>query len=117
LKPRAALGLRGEELAASHLEQQGYRILARNVRVGRCELDVIATRGRTVVFCEVRTRASDALIEPVESIDPAKVARVRRAAAQWLAGQTARYEQVRFDAASVLLNDDAPRFTYFEDAF
>lgn len=116
-KPRAALGLRGEELAASYLEQQGYRVLARNVRVGRCELDVVAARGRTVVFCEVRARASNALIEPVESIDSAKVARVRRAAAQWLSAQGARFDQVRFDAASVLIDDAGPRLTYFEDAF
>jgi putative endonuclease len=117
VKPHAALGLRGEELAASYLEQQGYRILARNVRVGRCELDVIAARGRTVVFCEVRARASDALIEPVESIDRAKVAHVRRAAAQWLTSQVTRFEQVRFDAASVVLSGNEPRLTYFEDAF
>ena len=113
---RQQLGLRGEELAAAHLIQHGFQIVARNVRVGRCELDLIAARGRTVVFCEVRARSSAALIEPVESIDRAKVARVRRAAAQWLAAQAARYEQIRFDAASVLLSEP-PRLTYFEDAF
>jgi putative endonuclease len=117
LSQRSQLGLRAEALAASHLEQLGYQIVARNVRVGRCELDVIASRGRTVVFCEVRARSSDALIEPAESIDRAKIARIRRAAAQWLAAQGARFDQIRFDAASVLWAEPAPRLTYFEDAF
>ena len=116
MNQRRQAGLRGEELAAAHLIEGGFQILARNVRVGRCELDLIAVRGRTVVFCEVRARSSAALIEPVESIDRAKVARVRRAAAQWLAAQGARFEQIRFDAASVLLSEP-PRLTYFEDAF
>jgi putative endonuclease len=114
---RSQLGTRAEALAASHLEQLGYHIVARNVRVGRCELDVIATRDSTVVFCEVRARSSDALIEPAESIDRAKVARIRRAAAQWLAGQDAHFRQIRFDAASVLWAEPSPRLTYFEDAF
>jgi putative endonuclease len=113
---RQRLGQRGEELAALHLIELGFEIVARNARVGRCELDLIATRGRLVVFCEVRARSSALLIEPVESIDPAKIARVRRAAAQWLAAQGARFEQIRFDAASVVMSEP-PRLTYFEAAF
>lgn len=116
MSARRQLGLRGEQLAAEHLANQGFQIVARNVRVGRDELDLIATRARMVVFCEVRARASAALLEPAESIDRAKVGRIRRAAAQWLATQGARYEQIRFDAASVVMSEP-PRLTYFEDAF
>lgn len=114
---RAERGERGEELVAERLVAAGYRILARNVRVGRCELDIVASRGRMVVFCEVRTRFSDALIEPAESIDRAKIARIRRAAAGWLATQRLSFAEIRFDAASVLLAGEAPRITYYEEAF
>jgi putative endonuclease len=114
---RRARGDRGEALVAAQLEAAGYRILARNVRVDRNELDIIASLGRLVIFCEVRTRSSNALIEPAESIDRAKIARVRRAAAAWLASQRLHFAEIRFDAASVLLEGEAPRVTYYEDAF
>lgn len=114
---RQQLGVEGEALACAHLERQGYQVIGRNVRVGRCELDLIATRGRLVVFCEVRTRRSDALLDPAETIDRGKVGRVRKAAAQWLSAQELRFDQVRFDAASVVLSGASPALRYFEDAF
>jgi putative endonuclease len=117
MSERRMRGDNGETLVAAKLEAAGYRILARNVRVGRCELDIVASRERLVVFCEVRTRSSSALIEPAESIDRAKVARVRRAAAGWLATQRLQFAEIRFDAASVLLEGTEPRITYYEDAF
>jgi putative endonuclease len=114
---RHGTGTRGEQLVVAQLESQGYEILARNARVGRLELDIVAARAGLVVFCEVRTRRSNALIEPVESIDRAKIGRLRRAAAQWLQGQALHFSEIRFDAASVVLDGPAPLISYFEDAF
>ena len=117
MNARHELGRLAEEAVAQHLEQLGYQLIARNVRVGRLELDVIAARGRTIVFCEVRARSSDAVMDPAESIDRAKVAKVRRAAAEWLRAQEVHFQEIRFDAASVLLADGTPRIQYFEAAF
>lgn len=117
MNQRKACGESGEALVARKLEADGYRILARNARVGRAEIDIIASRGSVVVFCEVRTRSSSALIDPAESIDRAKIARVRKAAAGWLAEQRLRFSEIRFDAASVVLESAEPRITYFEEAF
>ena len=114
---RQARGESGEALVAAKLQAAGYHILARNARVGRAEIDIIASRGSLVVFCEVRTRSSSALIEPAESIDRAKVSRVRRAAAGWLEAQGLRFSEIRFDAASVVLELPEPRITYYEEAF
>jgi putative endonuclease len=114
---RQACGESGEALVAAKLEASGFRILARNVRVGRNEIDIVASRAQLVVFCEVRTRSSDALIEPAESIDRAKIARIRRAAAGWLQAQQHRFSEIRFDAASVVLDPGEPRITYYEAAF
>jgi putative endonuclease len=110
-------GCIGEGLVAARLEAAGYRILARNVRVGRSEIDIVACRAQLVVFCEVRTRSSDALIEPAESIDRAKIGRIRAAAASWLGAQILRFSEIRFDAASVVLGTAEPRITYYEEAF
>ncbi len=115
---RAALGRRAEALACAHLEREGFAIVGRNVRVGRLELDVIARRGSLVVFCEVRSRRSDRLMTPAQSIDRRKVARVRQAAARWLReASLVGAAQVRFDAASVVFDRPEGRLNYLPGAF
>ena len=115
--PRATLGRRAEELTCAHLGRLGFEIIARNARVGRLELDVIARRGPLLVFCEVRSRSSDRLMTPAQSIDPRKVARVRTAAAQWLRAARPGAVQIRFDVASVLFDEPDGRLNYLEGAF
>jgi putative endonuclease len=114
---RRATGLSGEAWVIAHLERQGFRLLARNVRVGRLEIDVIARREDRLVFCEVRARKSSAFLDPIASIDRAKTARIRRAAALWLASHPQGSPQIRFDAASVVFDQDPPRLDYYEAAF
>lgn len=109
-------GAEAEELVAARLRAQGYAIVARNARVGRLEIDLVARRGQLIVFCEVRSRASAAFVDPILTIGHAKVRRIRNAARAWLAFRRIRYEEVRFDAASVVLQPD-PTVTYYEAAF
>jgi putative endonuclease len=96
-----ALGARGEDLAAAWYHDHGYQVLARNWRCSAGELDVVARRGRTTVFCEVKTRSTAAFGSPAEAVTPAKQARIRRLATHWLRATGAR-SAVRFDVASVL---------------
>jgi putative endonuclease len=116
-RARGEVGREAEALVATKLASQGFAILGRNVRVGRLEIDVIARRGGLVVFCEVRARTNDRTAQPYESIDRAKIGRVRRAAAAWLEKSGLRGVGVRFDAASVVLDVPGGRIDYFEDAF
>jgi putative endonuclease len=103
-KPRAlrpsrrnALGAEGERRAADHLRQRGYRIVARNVRAGGVEMDLIARRGPLLVFVEVKTRRSHSLGLPEDAVDARKRARLIRGAAAWLhEGRRGSY-RVRFD--------------------
>jgi putative endonuclease len=104
---RSALGARGEDLAAAWYQAQGYEVIDRNWRSAVGELDLVARRGRTTVFCEVKARTTSAFGGPAEAITPAKRARIRRLAAQWLAqagrgAGAARSGPVRFDVATVL---------------
>jgi putative endonuclease len=55
------------------------------VWVGGNELDVVARRGRTIVFCEVKSKAHDRYGDPLEMVGPEKQRRLRRAAEAWLA--------------------------------
>lgn len=75
MQNRAALGRRGEDLAAEHLRRAGYRIVDRNVRTRYGEIDIVAEDGGCTVFVEVRTVAS-ALMLPEESVNWRKQRRI-----------------------------------------
>jgi putative endonuclease len=74
-----------ERRAARWYRLRGYRILATNAWVAGYELDVVARRGRTIVFCEVKSKTGTVYGDPLEMVTPEKVRRVRRAAETWLA--------------------------------
>ena len=100
---RRALGTSGEQLAAEWYEERGYEILARNWRCPEGELDLIVGNGRELVFCEVKTRTTDAFGVPAEAVTRDKQARVRRLAARWLAtAGPRRSRSIRFDVAAVV---------------
>lgn len=99
---RRALGASGEEAVAAWYLDQGYEVVERNWRCRAGELDLILRRGRTFVFCEVKTRSSDAFGAPVEAITRDKQVRLRHLAARWLEDAPLRPTEIRFDVASVL---------------
>lgn len=82
------LGRYGEEAAAHYLTGAGYQLLERNWVCRdpdlRGELDLIARYRRTLVACEVKTRASDRLAHPAQAVTPEKAARLRLLATRWL---------------------------------
>ena len=69
---RHSLGQRGERYAAQYLTAHGYAIRERNWRCTVGELDLVAEKDGALIFVEVRTRQSDRLGTPEESITPAK---------------------------------------------
>jgi putative endonuclease len=102
---RRALGATGEDAVAAWYVDHGYELVARNWRSRAGELDLIVRRGRTFVFCEVKTRTSDAFGAPVEAITRDKQVRLRHLAAQWLEDAPMRPTEIRFDVASVLAGE------------
>ena len=66
------------------------------------ELDLVVARDGVVVFCEVKSRSSDAFGQPFEAVTPTKQTRLRRLAARWLAADGRSWPVVRFDVASVV---------------
>ena len=80
---------------------RGYRILGTNVWAGGYELDLIARRGRRLVFCEVKSKTGPRFGEPIAMVGPEKVRRIRRAAETWLAGRPElRGLEVSFDVVT-----------------
>ncbi len=114
---RQALGAEGESSAAAWYEGQGYEILERNWRRREGEVDLIVRRGRTVAFCEVKTRSSDRFGTGAEAVVAPKRRRIRRLAARWLSELTPasgrELVEVRFDVVSIV----AGVVEVIEDAF
>ncbi len=100
---RQALGGHGESLAARWYLDRGYELLDRNWRTPDGEIDLVLARGAVLVFCEVKTRASDRYGSPAEAVTALKQRRIRRVAAAYLRQRAAkgRADVLRFDVACV----------------
>lgn len=101
---RRRLGCEGEDRAAAHLEQQGYRILNRNVRSGGVEIDLVARRGRLVVFVEVKARRGTGFGGALEAVDRRKQARLVAGAHAWLRERRHAFTRARFDVIGCQLD-------------
>ncbi|UCC87518.1 MAG: YraN family protein [Anaerolineales bacterium] len=95
------LGRRGEGIATTYLQQQGYIILARNWRCPAGELDIVARDGEKLAFIEVRTRRGDRFGTPEESITPAKQARLVELAQTYLQEACLTDQDWRIDVVAV----------------
>ena len=100
---RKQLGDFGERVAAHRLESLGMKIVARNVRVGRIEVDLIAQDGDDVVFVEVRTRRGEEGLA-AESLGPAKLRRMWQCAIGYCEQQQIAPELARIDVIAIDLD-------------
>jgi putative endonuclease len=114
---RPAVGTRGEDLAAELYRSLGFVVAERNYRCSHGEIDLVARRGRTLVFCEVKTRTTDRWGQPSEAVGALKQARLRRLAAHWLGERRPGPVQVRFDVVSVIVRGVRTEVTHIPDAF
>jgi putative endonuclease len=108
---RAARGRAGEDAAAALLEAHGYRIVGRNVRLPGGEIDIIARDGDTVVFVEVKARASASYGSAAGAVHARKRATLRAVASDWLQIAAprahARFDVVTFDSGRATLHRGA----------
>ena len=90
-----------ENAAAEYLKRQGAAILARNYRRGSGEVDLIARMDGTIVFIEVKQRASFLRGTPGEAVGRAKQARISSAALYFLKELRLLDERIRFDVIEI----------------
>ena len=94
------LGLSAESRAAAYLVAKGYRIVARRFRSPVGEVDIVARRGRVLIFVEVKARAT--LDAAAESLQTRQQRRIAAAAAAWLSLNPHDIDKdIRFDAVLV----------------
>jgi putative endonuclease len=118
------LGKNGEDLAAAYLESKGYRILARNYRFMRAEVDLVchepadpASGGGQIVFVEVKTRSSDRFGTPESAVDGNKQKNLLRAARSYLYEHRLEGAICRFDVVAVDWSGQEPGIEHVEGAF
>ena len=109
-------GQLGEDIAVGYLERKGYKILVRNYRFGRVELDVICEFENEIIFVEVKTRTSDQMVYPEQAVGKAKQRNIRLAAEQFLEEKDLA-KPARFDIIAVVKNESKFEIEHIEDAF
>ena len=97
------LGKAGEDFAASYLEHAGYGIIERDWRQGSRDIDIVAHTedGTTVVFVEVKTRSSDAIVRPEDAVDARQIRNLGRAADAYVK-ERAIWDELRFDLINIV---------------
>lgn len=117
-KSKGEKGQQGEELAAQHLAQLGYRIVERNFRVRWGEIDIVAEDKGVLVFVEVKTRTGLGFGNPAEAVTLRKRQQISRAALAYLSQQRKFDVPARFDVVTILLGKgEPPRIEVIANAF
>lgn len=108
-------GKAGEQIACRVLERKGFRLLERNYRALRAEIDLIMRDGKTLVFVEVKARSSDRFGSGREAVTLRKQQNILRAAQNYIMEHGLFDEPLRFDVAEVDLVTG--NVTHIENAF
>lgn len=116
---REPLGTWGEDEAARALEARGWRILERNYRAGRREIDLIVRRGDLIAFVEVKTRAGTGYGHPEEAVTALKRREIEAVAREFLARRRLGRVGVRFDVVGIVVGPGRRllRLTHVPDAW
>ena len=105
-KSSYVLGKSGEEIALRYLKGKRYKIIAKNFRFFRGEIDIIAYDRATLVFVEVKTRKSKDFGFPEESVTVAKQKQIRKIARGFLLQNKIQGVACRFDVISLFFNEN-----------
>ena len=103
----------GERLVEEFMKKNGYKIIEKNCRLGKKEIDIIATKDDLIIFTEVKLRNSRKYGRGFEALIRNKKRNIIKAAKDYLLKHNYDGYNVRFDVASI----DEGELMYIEDAF
>ena len=109
-------GALGEQAAVDYLRQNGFMIVERNYRVGRSEVDIIASRYDELHFVEVKTRKFGTMTAPEEAINEQKLRAMRRAASAYMAQHHSMLEPKFSLIAIDIIGERVESLRFVEDA-
>jgi putative endonuclease len=114
---RQELGKFGEDLAVAELERRGYAILARRYRTRYGEIDIVARQGDTLVFVEVKAKATPGFGLAAEAMTPVKQRRLTRMAVDYVSRVAWTHGPCRFDVVAIDDAGAAPQVMVYPNAF
>lgn len=94
-------GKKAEDLAVEYLQKNGYKILIRNFRFQKAEIDIITEKDSLIIIIEVKARSTDAFMLPQEAVNKRKISLIVSAANHYME-EFNKDQEVRFDIISVL---------------
>lgn len=109
-------GKTGEEQAARFLAENGYEVLTRNYRHQHAEIDLIAQKGKLLIFVEVKTRTNLSFGNPEEFVSYEKTKLIMKAAEHYIFATDWQHD-IRFDVVSVAVASNRVQIRHIEDAF
>ena len=110
------LGKKGENLAIAFLIKSDYKILEKNYRYLKAEVDIIAQKNNILAAVEVKTRSSDYFGDPQDFITPKKI-KLLLSAIDYYVVQRDLNVEVRFDIIAILFQKNETKIEHLEDAF
>ncbi|MDS0524906.1 YraN family protein [Clostridium sp. SHJSY1] len=119
IKNNKNIGNHGEDLALNFLKKKNHKILERNFRVSRGEIDIISQIDDILVFTEVKTRYNKNFGFAIESINSPKIRTIKLIASKYIHIKKLYDFNVRFDVIEIYLNyfDENFKLNYIENAF
>ena len=111
-------GRKGEQLALKYLRKQKMRLLKKNFRSGKGELDLVMQDGPVLVFVEVKTRTNEGLYTAEDAVTRDKQRMVIKTAQHFINRYRLHKHPCRYDIVAVVLNPDTePEIRHTRDAF
>jgi putative endonuclease len=114
---RKRTGKKGEDLAADHLLEAGFRIVERNYRCAFGEIDIVADEGETLVFIEVKSRRSETYGAPQLAVGREKQKTISRIAMYYLQEKRLSHRLARFDVVAVKMLPSGCEIELIRNAF
>lgn len=114
------LGKKGEELAAAHLKENGYKILQRNWVFQKAEIDIIAQKDSILAIVEVKTRSSLDFGAPQDFVKPKKIQLLIKAVNAYINDREKDFGEdleIRFDIVAIHKNGESFAIEHLTDAF
>ena len=110
------LGNKGEQLAVNYLINKGYKIVERNWRFQKAEIDIIATKDKILISVEVKTRSTNDFGSPQDFVTPKKIKLMVSAMNEYILNKDLDIE-LRFDIVAITKDKSSFDIQHFKDAF
>jgi len=114
------LGKLGEDLAAAHLEENGYSIIERNFVIQKAEIDIIAQKDNVLAIVEVKTRSRLDFGSPQDFVKSKKIQLLIKAVNAYINDREKDFQEdleIRFDIVAVHKNGESFAIEHLTDAF